>query len=153
MEIRRATVEDLAGLEPIARRFYASSERLRSFDAGRFTALWTGMIQNGMGVIFLYCDPEPAGAIGGVKYPEAYSSDTLAQEFFWFVDEDHRGGGLGLYHAFEQWARDEGCDEIRMGHLVDLMPAKLTAVYRRLGFEQIETNWAKRLTREAEAVA
>lgn len=154
MTITRATIEDLHAMEPAAHRFYAASQFLRSFDVARFVLLWTTLLNDGRGVIFLAWDGDRiVGAIGGVEHPEAYSQAQIAQEFFWFIEPEHRGGGMRLYYAFENWARERGCDEIRMGHLHDLMPDKVAAVYRRLGFQRIETNYSKSLRQEARQLA
>ena len=45
----------------------------------------------------------------------------------------------------EQWAKEKGCAEIRMGHLSDLNPEKVRRFYQRMGYRQVETNYAKRL--------
>lgn len=146
--IAKATTEDLERMEPTARKFYNSSRFLRVFEASRFIALWSSLFSAGTGVIFVVRENDQiVGAIGGVVYPEPYSGDLIAQEFFWFVEPEYRGVGMRLYFTFEGWARDRGCEEIRMGHLHDLMPDKIAAVYRRLGFSAVETNYSKRLTK------
>ena len=98
-------------------------------------------------MIFALTDGETVvGMIGGMAYPEPYSGDLVAQEFFWYVRDGHRGGGIRLYRAFEAWAREKQCLEIRMGHLSDSMPEKLKRVYVALGFREVETNYSKDLT-------
>jgi GNAT superfamily N-acetyltransferase len=128
-----------------AREFYAASRFLRTFDLARFTAMWTGLLASGAGAIFVLDDGEIRGAIGGVAYPDIYSGELTATEFFWFVSEAHRGGGIRLYRAFERWAKAKGCARIRMVHLMDSMPEKLQTVYERLGFEAAEVHYSKDL--------
>lgn len=141
-----ATIADLPRMEAAALRFYSSSRWLRKFELQRFINLWTTLLGNGTGVIFLLEEHGVIlGAIGGVAYPEAYSDELLAQEFFWFIEEEHRGGGLALYRCFERWAREKGCDEIRMVHLSDSMPDKVAAFYQRMGYGKVETLYSKRL--------
>jgi GNAT superfamily N-acetyltransferase len=146
--IRRAEVfEDLVKLLPLASEFYASSKFLKRFDEQRFIALWTELINNA-GVIFLLeQDRIVTGALGGALYPDAYSSDLVATEFFWFVTESARGGrgGIALYRSFEDWARDRGAAEIRMVHLLDSMPEKLERVYKHFGFQPVEVHFVKGL--------
>lgn len=130
----------------LAREFYASSKMLREFNLVKFIELWTIFLVQGTGVIFLLMDGGAiTGTIGGIVYPEAYSGELTAQEFFWFVHQKNRGGGVRLYRAFEQWALKKGCHEVRMGYLVDLMPEKVAHFYERLGFTRVEVNYAKRL--------
>jgi GNAT superfamily N-acetyltransferase len=142
------TFEDLVRLLPLAEEFYAASQFLKKFDAERFIATWTRLLSERTGVIFLLeQDGIVTGALGGVVYPEPYSGDLVATEFFWFVTESARGGrgGIQLYREFESWARERGAAEIRMVHLLDLMPAKVERFYKHCGFEPIEVHFVKGL--------
>ncbi len=147
-EIRSVTVLDLPKLESCAKEFYASSEFLKGFDLSRFCELWQRILESDTGVIFAVDgnDGQYAGAIGGLMFDEIYSGRKTATELYWFVRDGHRGHGLKLYRAFEAWARERGCEEIRMIHLMDSMPEKLNRVYQHLGFRPIETHFAKELT-------
>ncbi len=150
--IETLTAAELPKLAPLARQFYAASRFLREFDMERFRALWTGLLAAGTGVIYVLTeDGEITGTLGGVVFPEAYSAELIALEFFWFVDEKQRGQGIRLYRRFENWAREKGCAEIRMAHLADSMPEKVAAFYERVGYTKIETLYAKRLNSGANA--
>jgi GNAT superfamily N-acetyltransferase len=145
-ELRQAEIEDLPKMENCAREFYASSRFLKGFDIAKFCQLWSQLLARGTGVIFmLESDGEIQGSIGGVIYPDAYSESLIATEFFWFVRHSERGQGLKLYRAFETWAREKACDEIRMVHLHDSMPERLATLYRRLGYQAAETHYVKEL--------
>ena len=144
--IRTATVEDLGRVEQCARRFYASSRFLKGFRLEVFEKTWTGILAADFGVLLLLeCGAEIVGAIGGVAYPDPNSGELLATEFFWFVEDGHRGRGLELYRRFEAWARERDCKQINMGHLADLMDEKHRRVYAHLGFEMAEYRWMKEL--------
>lgn len=147
--IAEATAADIPLLAELARQFYSASRVLRGFDMQRFETLWRTLLESGAGVIFiLKSDGQITGTIGGMMHPELYSGELLAVELFWFVDEAQRGQGIRLYRRFEQWAREKGCAEIRMAHLVDSMPEKVAAFYERVGYAKIETLFAKRLQGE-----
>jgi GNAT superfamily N-acetyltransferase len=144
--IKQASVEDLWSLVPLAEMFRLETDNAKHFDSERFVSFWDSMLESGVGVIFILQDEDgPSGAIGGVKYPEPYSGDLIATEFFWYCKPSKRGDGLWLYGEFEEWARREGCTEIRMVHLSDSMPERLRKVYRHWGFSEIETHYAKEL--------
>lgn len=147
MLIRPATIEDLPQCGPCAEKFYASSQHLKTFDINRFVAMWTALLSNETGAMFLVLDQnEIVGAIAGVAYPEAYSDELICQEFYWFISPEHRGmGGVRLYKMFEDWARSKGCSQIRMGHLLDSMPEKVSKFYERMGFVAAEVNYFKSL--------
>ena len=148
--IRTATIEDLPLMEAGAREFYASSQYLKTFDPARFCALWKTLIGNNSGAIFmLFRDgtKELIGALGAVVYPDSYSADLIATEFFWYVLEGKRGHGLELYDAYEKWAQGKGCNRIRMAHLCDLMPDGLKWLYEEMGFDAVEITYEKELPR------
>ena len=144
--IREATLEDLPLMEDAAKEFYASSKFLVGFNIKKFCEFWEGLLTTKIGIIYLLIeDRKVRGAIGGIAYPEIYCEGTTATEFFWFVEPYYRGVGLELYKRFERWAKDNGCKQIRMVHLKDLMPEKVGAIYKRLGFTPIEVHYAKEL--------
>ena len=146
--IRQADLSDLGRVEDCARKFYGSSRFLKRFKLEAFVATWTTIFTQRCGVIFLLCEPhgEIVGALGAVTGFDPHSGDKSASEFFWFVDPTHRGRGVELYRHFEQWARDCDCVEIRMAHMLDLMPERLEKVYRRWGFVPTEVHYLKELT-------
>lgn len=149
MTVRRATVEDLPKLSACAEEFYAASKFLRKFDLSRFVAMWSSLLNSDTGVIFLLVDGDMiTGMIGAMVYPEAYSDEIILQEFFLFIRKEHRGGFglLRLYRALEEYAVERNCTQIRMGHLQDSQPDGLRRLYLRLGFEHMETSYAKVLT-------
>ena len=144
--IRKATVEDLQTVEPLAREFYASSKALYQFKLNKFCTLWKSLIENDTGVIFMAFDDEKfIGAIGGVCYPDAYSEDMIATEFFWYITPAKRGRGMALYEKYEEWARSKNCNRIRMAHLCDLMPDALRWLYTELGYRPVEVTYEKEL--------
>jgi GNAT superfamily N-acetyltransferase len=147
--MRQVGIGELESVAELAVEFYASSKFLRGFNREHFVTLWTSILSTESGVIFALFDGDiVAGAIAGTVYPEAYSNEKIAQEWFWFLRSAYRGKALAsvqLYKRFERWAKEKGCVEIRMGHLSDLMPEKVASFYRRLGYSQVETNYSKRL--------
>jgi len=133
-------------METQAMKFYASSKFLKGFVLGRFCEFWTKMILDQSGIIFeLVHGGEIKGALGAVSYPDVYSGDLIATEFFWWVDPQNRGRGIELYNRFEEWARTKQCKRIRMTHLCDLMPEGLKWLYGEMGFHAIEINYEKEL--------
>lgn len=146
MEINRATVDDLPGVEACADEFYGSSQFLKDFDLDRFCKLWKGLIETDCGVIFfLKKEGQWIGAIGGICFQEIYSGQTTALEMFWFIRDGQRGSGIRLYKELEGWARDKGCSEMRMVHLLDSMPEKLEKVYKHFDFKPAEVHYVKEL--------
>lgn len=144
--IRTASVGDLERLYPLAVEFYARSQFLRNFDLAHFTAAWRELLAHGTGMIFLLIEGnEIVGALGGVTYPDLNSGELIGTEFFWYVVDGLRGQGLKLYRAFEKWARERGCTQMRMVQLLDSMPQKVSRVYQHLGYVPAEVTYVKEL--------
>jgi GNAT superfamily N-acetyltransferase len=144
--IRKLGIHDLPRCEVTALAFYSSSKFLEKFETERFSAIWKTLLENGSGVIFAYEHENCiVGALGGIVHQDIYGPSIIAEEFFWFVEEEYRGAGLLLYHEFEEWAVSRGADTIQMVHLLDLMPEKVGAFYRRQGYHPIETRYSKKL--------
>lgn len=146
--IRKAEIADLPKIQGCANEFYSASRILARlpFSIDRFVTSWTNLIESGVGVVFISEDGGVVtGAIAGVTYPDLYSGVLVATEFFWVVLEEHRGSGVRLYMAFEDWARSQNCAQIRMVHLSDSMPDKVARFYEHFGYEPVETHYSKSL--------
>jgi GNAT superfamily N-acetyltransferase len=144
--IRSLEISELGSLIDLALEFYASSKFLEHFDIERFRDSWTQLLQSGLGVILIYeVNGKPIGAIGGFFHQDIYGDLKIVEEMFWFTSTQHRGVGIRLYRAFEQWAKSKNADRLQMVHLVDSMPEKLEAFYLREGFEPIEMRYGKKL--------
>jgi GNAT superfamily N-acetyltransferase len=91
------------------------------------------------GIVFVSGEDRPQGMIGGHLFQHPISREVMASELFWWVEPEHRGAGMALYRAFEQWAREHGAVKIQM-----IAPDERTArAYVALGFDQIETTFQK----------
>lgn len=157
--IREIAIDELGRVEDAAREFYAASHVLGSFRIDHFRQIWEPLLTSGAGVIFASCDHENKygaaldGVIGGVIHREIYGDALIAEEFFWFVREAHRGAGVALYRRFEAWARERGAHSIQMAHLFDSMPEKVAKFYLRAGFKPVEMRYAKDLNAQEKQAA
>lgn len=146
MSVRASTIEDLPAMESVAAEFYRSTKFLEDFRISRFSEIWTALLGNGNGVIFIeHRGDEIAGVMGGIVHRDLYGESLIAEEMFWFVKKEMRGAGIALYRYFEQWAIDKGAKTIQMVHLLDLMPDKVRHFYTRQGYYPIETRYSKSL--------
>lgn len=145
--IRHAELTDLPRLAAGAAEFYAASEFLTAFDIGRFCEIWTTLLRSGSGVIVIEEGPDGLinGALGGMSHRDIYGEDLIAEEFFWFMRPDTRGGGVRIYRAFERWAKARGAVTLQMVHLLDSMPEKVARFYLAVGFKAAETRYIKKL--------
>lgn len=94
----------------MGQKFHAMSGQACPFDPEAFSDLIGRMIKTPSAVVL----KSDAGMIGGVLSP-AYCAPqwVMAVEVFWWAER----GGLGLLRAFEEWAREQGAQEVRMTSL------------------------------------
>ena len=86
------------------------------------------------------------GALGGMLAPVFFNDVLLiGQELFWWVDPEHRAGGAGvaLLDEAERQAREAGCVRWNMLNLAHVQPEAMARLYRKQGYNQIETTWSK----------
>lgn len=140
--IRQATLEDLPHILHLGEQFAKASKFIR-YDPQIALATWTTLLNSGMATIFILKDYQ--GMLGAMAYPDPNSGELTATEFFWWVDPVARGQGLQLLEAYEAWAEEKGCTRAIMVHLADSMPQRLQSLYRRRGYEEMETHFVKEL--------
>jgi GNAT superfamily N-acetyltransferase len=96
--------------------FYEELGLPGNFSEEVFLSNWYKFYDLGWGVILGdFSGDELNGAIGGVVSPDACGGDLMATELFWFVFPGKRGStGIRLLRAFEDWAKENGAERIRM---------------------------------------
>lgn len=90
----------------------------------------------------------PAGRAEGVLLAAAYRHPfgpvRVAKETLWWIDPAHRGrAAIRMLDAYEDWARQSGCDFVGMAGM-GADPA-VGALYERRGYRPAEINYLKRL--------
>ena len=146
-KIREFLPDDLPLLSELGHQF-ASEAKIVKFNPDVFAKSWEAFIQSGVGVIYAAENDfgEVCGAIGALQFNDPNSGDLMANEMFWIVMPDHRGGcGMMLLNRLEQWARGIGCKYLWMNYLMDSMPEKVKSIYERKGFTLAETHWVKEM--------
>ena len=132
--MRPATSADIPRLVDMGRKFHAASGVACPFDEGPVSAVLINLISSPTGCLIV----SEGGAIGGMLAP-AYCarSWSMAIEMFWWAERD----GLRLLRAFEDWAREQGADEVRMTTLSALPRAD--ALLRHKGYAPVEISYTK----------
>jgi len=86
---------------------------------------------------------DPAtGMIGGILYPHYFNNEMIAQELFWWVSPLHRGSGIKLLDAFEDWAKRRGADKIMM---ISLEKNDVSRIYKKRGYQALEHTFERQL--------
>ena len=88
------------------------------------------------------------GMIGFVVFPMFMNtSHVIAQELFWWVDEEKRSSklGLNLLKAAEATAKELGAKSLLMLSLNDLNGDKVNKLYESLGYTKREQTYMRAL--------
>lgn len=142
--IRTATLADVPRLVELGTRWISEGPYAGHITprAESMAKLATGLIEADHGLVLVYeSDGRTLGMIGAIATFHPYSGDPVMSEMFWYVEPESRGGGVRLLKAAEDWARSHGIlDSI----MISPSP-KVSAFYRRLGYERLEEQFIKRL--------
>lgn len=147
--IRWAKVADIDACLWMAREFFEESGfgAECAFDGPSMMATLMGMLQNPDAALLVAGD-EPFGMAGALAYPHYFNArQKAAQEMFWWVRPEKRGGpaGVRLLRAIEQWARERSCTTLSMICLPALKESPAERVYQRTGYRASERSYIKRL--------
>lgn len=145
MLIRPLDVDEIYLCVPFGYLFHEEKSVPGAFNPDVFMKNWTLFISSGNGVIFgLWKDETLIGGLGGYIFPDITTGESVANEFFWFVQKEDRRGSwpLRLRHEYQTWAKSLGAVRYRMVHLLEPnetpSTVRLAHVYRRLGMNPIE---------------
>jgi GNAT superfamily N-acetyltransferase len=143
VQITTATLDDVPALCALGQRFVAETgySTLVTLDAARIAALATWLVAQGVIYVARRDDGTPVGMIGVTVAPHPMSGQLTGFELFWWVNPESRGAGLRLLRAAEQWVRAQGADQMQ----VVAPTPQVATVYERLGYEQIEVAYMRRL--------
>ncbi len=143
--IRAATPEDIDQIAVLGERFIAESHyhRLIGINPDALRSVAEMLIREDHGLLLVdEFYGELAGMIGMLATVHPTSWEPVAAELFWYVPPEARGGGLKLLFAAENWARENGLKRCIM-----IAPnERVSALYIRLGYDELETQFIKDLT-------
>lgn len=87
------------------------------------------------------CVERPGGILLAQVGPSLLGPFLAAQEIAWWVEPEARGVGLGMLQEYEEWAWGKGAKAVKVASLA-VFP-ETEKIYERLGYERVETSWAK----------
>lgn len=97
------------------------------------------------GIILLaVVDDQVVGMLAGVPLEEMIANTPMLDEMVWWVEPAHRKGTVGprLLKRLEEWSRQKG---LRLVKMVAPAGSGVGAFYKKLGYEEVETSYVKRL--------
>ncbi len=94
-------------------------------------------------IVIIAEDDKPFGFIVGICESLPFSSDKVAMELAWWVDEDHRGhrDSILLMKAYEDWSVRVGAKMTQMAMLEEV--TDLHRFYKKMGYRPAETSYIK----------
>ena len=143
--IRRALFADVARIVEMGKRFVSETEYQALVPINHdcmtswVTQLVSGFVGSESAVFLSVHDETIVGMLGIFVYPSPLTGQKEAVEVFWWVEPEHRGGGLRLMKHAEQWAREGGALTLRM-----IAPnQQVERMYERLGFRRVESSYER----------
>lgn len=148
--IRLAGLNDIPAIVELAKEFHKETpySSLRLDEKKIRQKLEKFIIEQGKDyVVLLSTDgDEIVGALVGLAYEAAFSSDRLAVELFWYVKPEHRRSSRGsdMLDAYEYWARGVDCKIVQFG-LLSTSPTTMSRLYEKKGLVSVEHIYQKEL--------
>lgn len=143
--IRLAALDDLGVLQEMCKSFFDASGYSKDtiYNESDVHDLLVNLIEND----WLLTDGE-SGMLGFVIFPMIMNrAHLMAQELFWWVNEDKRGSSLGisLLSSAEKLAKEHGAKTMLMLSLNDLAGEKVNKLYRSRGYVPRESVYMRAL--------
>ncbi len=134
--LRNLTASDVPAMIPLGIAFFEYAKLPGVFNVGRFSDVWTKLLESGSGLVVGYFDPSGVlrGGAGIYVTPDSLTTDTIAYEAFFYIDPAHRGRGVALLHQLETEARNAGAKRLWMVHLENEHANAMQRYYERQGF-------------------
>ena len=144
MTTRRGTPADVERIVTMGSRFVGETtyRALITPNPQQMTQTVSALMSNDSGCVFVgESHSELVGMIGMVMFTHHVSGDRIAGEVFWWVEPEHRGGGVKLLKAAERWAKEQQAQGIQM-----IAPTpEVGQLYARLGYAPVETTYQRAL--------
>lgn len=148
--LRLATLDDIPILLNLAKNFHkVSPYRGMRFNTQKgkdfLASVITGPKSEGVILVALK-DTKPIGMLIGWAAEPVFTSNKVATELCWWVEEEYRKtrGALLLYNAYEDWAARVGCSHIQGAYLSGWR-ADLHDFFKKRGYIQVESSYLKTL--------
>lgn len=146
--IRKATLADKPQILTLLHDFFMATDySFLGWSEKSISAIIENLVTNDSATLLV--NDEVTGCIGGCVVPFWMNSDRkLGQELFWYVDKNTRGSkvAVGLFNAFEAWAKDQGAAFIAMSSTTNLDPTGVGAFYKRKGYHASDISYIKEVT-------
>lgn len=139
-KVRVATPDDYALIKDLCTKFLDNSPYKDLYNSAAISHLVSGFLYTPADkIVLLY---EDKGILAGLSSPFLFNPlKKMATELAWWVEPQYRQTSIGkeLLDAFEEWAKNTGCELVTMVCLDDL----LGKYYERRGYSLKERAYMK----------
>jgi len=140
--IRVASEKDNEKIAQIGQK-YAEGTLLGHLTAEQMQRIIDNCQANGI-VLIAEKDEKLIGILAG-HFIEGFGLGKFFEEVIWFVDNDSRGVGIGLFQRIQELCKEAGCKGISMTAYNNEHYEPVKALYKRTGFQEIESKYYKKL--------
>lgn len=143
--IREARIDEVRKVTEFMKQFEQHTGFVK-VDVEHATKQYERFIANKIGAVIILEDDntgELYGGMGVIALPDIHCGIMTAVETFWFVSPEHRGQGLKLLKAFEDWSKEKNCKRLALIHLADSYPEILEKVYKRKKYQLVEKHYLR----------
>lgn len=147
--IRKATQSDIPAIVELGISFHEEIEFawFSPVNVEDWEATVKNMVETG--IVFVAEDEgDVVGIVCGGIYPCYFNyARKIGQELVMYIDSAHRHGSIGrkLIKAFEEEAKRLGAHVVVVGAKTKFAIDKISNVYARLGFNEMERTYAKEM--------
>ncbi len=147
------SIEDIEAIRPLIKTWIDSSNReyfSLTIDIDIVLADLMNLVDSeSSDLLLLKKEKETIGFMGITKFKSPLCNDDIANEHYWFVNEEHRGkGSLKLLAMAQSWAKVKSCSHLIMNasNLASGMHDKVCSFYERVGMKKFETSYIQEVT-------
>lgn len=143
MHIRDAKITDFSDLERMGIAFARAAGQV-DVDSDTLASTVGNLMKNG--ILKVVENGSVIGCIGALVFPHWWNkNEIVAQELFWWLDEEYRGtsAGIKLLIELEKEAKSRGAEKLMMLCLDDLNGNKMANMYSKLGYVPQERTFTK----------
>lgn len=149
MKLRHPSPLDVPVLLDLAREAHAESWYADfAFDAGKAERTIHAALEadDALPLVVETANGQIAGFFLAAITEHYFSRCRFACDVVIYVAPAHRGGPAfaKMIQAYEAWCRIKGVEEVVLGFSSGSMGEKVSAMYRRLGYQQNATAWRKK---------
>lgn len=147
-EVCIANIEEIRQIIALAKEYDGGFSAHVKVDVNYAIEKYTKLVTSGIAVVFaLKSGGDIVGGLAALKAEDLNYPRSMGVELFWFVIPGHRGEGMKLFRAYEDWCNNSGCDIAAMIHLEDSYPDRLKRLYKKKGYTLTELHYVKEVRR------